>query len=57
MSSAAMTPELLGGLLQRVAAGDQEAFATFYDAVSARVHGLVLRILRDPAQSEEVTQE
>ncbi|MDQ3382868.1 MAG: ECF RNA polymerase sigma factor SigK [Actinomycetota bacterium] len=57
MSSAATTPELLGGLLQRVAAGDQEAFATFYDAVSARVHGLVLRILRDPAQSEEVTQE
>lgn len=51
------TPEDLGGLLERVATGDQEAFATFYDAVSPRVFGLVLRVLRDRSQSEEVTQE
>ena len=28
-----------------------------YDATAARVHGLVLRVIRDPAQAEEVTQE
>jgi len=28
-----------------------------YDATAARVHGLVLRVVRDPAQAEEVTQE
>ncbi len=44
-------------LLQRSARGDQDAFARLYDATSARLHGLVLRVLRDPSQSEEVTQE
>lgn len=28
-----------------------------YDAVAGMVYGLVLRVVRDPAQSEEVTQE
>lgn len=48
---------LLGSLLRRSARGDEQAFAELYDATSARVHGLVLRVVRDPAQSEEVTQE
>lgn len=39
------------------ARGDQRAFAAFYDATAAAVHGTVLRVLRDPAQSEEVVQE
>ena len=43
--------------LMRVAAGDREAFATVYDALSARVFGLVLRVLVDRSQAEEVTQE
>jgi RNA polymerase sigma-70 factor (ECF subfamily) len=47
----------LGPLLQRAARGDTAAFATLYDATAARVHGLVLRVVRDPAQAEEVTQE
>ncbi|MCW2785477.1 MAG: polymerase, sigma subunit, family [Marmoricola sp.] len=47
----------LAGLLRRSARGDEQAFAELYDATSARVHGLVLRVVRDPAQSEEVTQE
>lgn len=47
----------LAGLLKRSARGDQDAFARLYDATSARVHGLVLRVVRDRAQSEEVTQE
>lgn len=44
-------------LLQRVAAGDREAFAALYDSTAPRVFGLVKRLLRDHAQSEEVTQE
>jgi len=40
-----------------VARGDQAAFATVYDRAAARVFGLVSRVVRDPAQSEEVTQE
>lgn len=47
----------LAELLRLSARGDQQAFAALYDATSARVHGLVLRVVRDPAQAEEVTQE
>lgn len=48
------TPE---ELLSDVAKGDQQAFAALYDRVGAQVYGLVRRVLRDPSQSEEVTQE
>ncbi|NEB79505.1 sigma-70 family RNA polymerase sigma factor [Streptomyces sp. SID14478] len=44
-------------LLARVAQGDHEAFSTVYDAVSAPVFGVVCKVLRDHAQSEEVAQE
>jgi RNA polymerase sigma-70 factor, ECF subfamily len=44
-------------LLQRVATGDRDAFAELYDRTAPRVFGLVKRLLRDHAQSEEVTQE
>lgn len=44
-------------LLERSGRGDREAFAALYDRVAGRVHGLVLRIVRDAAQAEEVTQE
>ena len=47
----------LAGLMQRVAEGDQQAFAEIYDATSASAFGIVLRVLRDRAQAEEVTQE
>ncbi|MGI4895499.1 MAG: ECF RNA polymerase sigma factor SigK [Janthinobacterium lividum] len=43
--------------LSAASRGDQAAFASFYDATAAIVHGTVLRVLRDPAQSEEVVQE
>jgi RNA polymerase sigma-70 factor, ECF subfamily len=44
-------------LVRATAAGDERAFERLYDLIAARVHGLVLRVVRDPAQSEEVTQE
>lgn len=44
-------------LLSSTAAGDEASFARLYDDTAARVHGLVLRVVRDPAQAEEVTQE
>ena len=47
----------LGALLGRVARGDQDAYAAVYDRTAGQVLGLVLSIVRDPAQSEEVTQE
>jgi RNA polymerase sigma-70 factor (ECF subfamily) len=53
----AARPVQLEHLLRRAATGDESAFAELYDAVSARLFGLVRRVVRDPAQSEEVTQE
>jgi RNA polymerase sigma-70 factor, ECF subfamily len=44
-------------LMQRAGRGDQDAFASLYDATAGLVHGIVLRVVRDPAQSEEVVQE
>ena len=46
-----------GELLQRIADGDQSAFAGLYDLLSARVFGLIVRVLVDRAQCEEVLQE
>ena len=46
-----------GDLLARTARGDTAAFSALYDRISPWVFGLVRRILRNPAQSEEVTQE
>jgi RNA polymerase sigma-70 factor, ECF subfamily len=50
-------PANLEDLVSAVAKGDQTAFAAVYDRVGAQVYGLVRRVLRDPSQSEEVTQE
>jgi RNA polymerase sigma-70 factor (ECF subfamily) len=53
----ATIPASLNDLLARVAEGDQVAFSQLYDQSSGRVLGLVRRLLKDHAQSEEVTQE
>ena len=45
------------GLLARIAAGDQPALAEFYDASSAKVFGLVMKILADRTVAEEVTMD
>jgi RNA polymerase sigma-70 factor (ECF subfamily) len=47
----------LADLLKACGKGDQAAFAQLYDATSSRVVGLAVRVVRDPAQAEEVAQE
>ncbi|HEX3388135.1 MAG TPA: ECF RNA polymerase sigma factor SigK [Streptosporangiaceae bacterium] len=49
--------EDLGGLLTLVARGDEAAFEAAYDRLARPVFGLVRKVMRDPAQSEEVAQE
>ncbi|MCB0894913.1 MAG: ECF RNA polymerase sigma factor SigK [Nocardioides sp.] len=49
-------PDLVD-LLRRCGRGDEGAFAQLYDATAPRIHGLAVRVVRDPAQAEEVTQE
>jgi RNA polymerase sigma-70 factor (ECF subfamily) len=48
---------VLADLLRAAGRGDQAAFAQLYDATSARVFGVAVRVVRDPAQAEEVAQE
>jgi len=47
----------LEGLLGLVAGGDEPAFAELYRRVAPAVFGLVTKVVRNPAQAEEVTQE
>jgi RNA polymerase sigma-70 factor, ECF subfamily len=42
------------GLLERVAAGDQSAFAGLYDRYSRFAYSLTLRVVRDAALAEDV---
>ena len=56
-SDGGTTPPSTDDLLRRVARGDETAFSSLYDAVSPRVYGLARRVVRDPAQAEEVAQE
>jgi len=49
--------DAVADLLVRVSSGDQSAFAELYDMLSARVFGLILRVLVNRSQSEEVLQE
>lgn len=49
--------EPLIAAFRRAGRGDEAAFGELYDSLSGLVHGVVLKVLRDPAMSEEVTQE
>lgn len=44
-------------LLRLAAVGDQQAFDLLYRQLARPAYGVIRRVLRDPAQSEEVTQE
>lgn len=44
----------LRALIEKSAAGDQDAFAAFYDATSGMVFGVALRVLGDRSEAEEV---
>jgi len=57
LESGSIDPPGLDDLLRRVARGDEGAFANLYDQLAPRVYGLIRRIVRDPAQAEEVAQE
>jgi len=47
----------LAALLGRVAKGEDAAFRAVYDQAAGQVLGVARRVVRDPAQSEEVMQE
>lgn len=44
-------------LIRRMAAGDRQAFAPFYDRYASLVFPLILRIVRDRADAADVLQE
>lgn len=44
-------------LLRAIAAGDRAALSTLYDRTSAKVYGIILRVLRSELDAEEVLQE
>ncbi|MFF0218154.1 ECF RNA polymerase sigma factor SigK [Streptomyces vinaceus] len=50
-------PADLAEVMEQVARGDKQAFSTLYDALAPMVFGIVVKVVRDRAQSEEVAQE
>ena len=44
-------------MILRVALGDQAAFSALYDATSAKLFGVCLRVLKDRSEAEDVLQE
>jgi RNA polymerase sigma-70 factor, ECF subfamily len=52
-----VAPADLAARLRLVARGDSDAFDAVYDQVAPSVFGAVRRVVRDLAQSEEVTQD
>lgn len=47
----------LAGLVARSSRGHEDAFGELYDLTSARVYGVILRVLRSADHAAEVTQE
>lgn len=57
VNRAETTADAVTDALLRCAAGDQHAVATLYDLTSSKVYGLALRVLKNAAHAEEITQE
>jgi RNA polymerase sigma-70 factor (ECF subfamily) len=64
MSSASSQPEppnqreqIDAELVERVAGGDQQALAKLYDRFSGPLYGTALRVLRDPAEAQDVVHD
>jgi RNA polymerase sigma-70 factor (ECF subfamily) len=51
------TSQDIAGLITRVSLRDRAAFRALYEATSAKLFGVTLRILRDRAEAEEALQE
>lgn len=49
--------DALRDALQRVGRGDAAALKTVYDATSAKLFGVCLRILGDPSEAQDVVQD
>jgi hypothetical protein len=61
-SDRAMAPlqtqeQRLATLIERIVHGDRQALGALYDATSANVYGLAVRIVQDQAAAEDVTIE
>ena len=56
LASASPASDLAAQLIM-VARGDAAAFDAVFEQLGPSVYGVVKRVIRDPAQSEEVTQE
>jgi len=57
LAAASPTSDILTPLMARVAQGDREALRQLYDATSAKLFGVCLRILSDREESEDVLQD
>jgi len=55
--AAATNPEELANLMSRVAGGERAALRHLYDATSAKLFAVCLRILSDREEAEDVLQE
>ena len=44
-------------LIDRIAKGDRKAFSEVYDATSAKLYGIILRILKNRERADDILQE
>lgn len=51
------TTEDIEAMIARVSLGDRQAFSGLYDATSAKLFGVCLRVLKNRAAAEDVLQE
>ena len=56
-SEPARPADSIAQLLVEVGQGNEDSFRQLYDEIAGWVYGLAVRVVRDPAQAEEVAQE